>query len=175
MATALAGGPTVARVLVINADSRMATLSGNHTSRPHGRWSGARFGGRSPDAAFVGGTQFYFTELNRTHPQHREWDGICYSMSPQIHAFTDIDVVENLDAQAETARERACPRGREAVVISPITLRRRGQLPRLPATRPPDTPGELPDSVDVRQSALLGAAWTAGSIKYLAEAGCRRP
>jgi hypothetical protein len=31
--------------------------------------------------------------------------------------------------------------------------------------------GELPDSVDPRQLSLLGAAWTAGSVKNLAEAG----
>jgi D-apionolactonase len=36
---------------------------------------------------------------------------------------------------------------------------------------PPTPPGELPDSVDVRQAALFGAAWTAGSLKYLSEAG----
>ena len=35
----------------------------------------------------------------------------------------------------------------------------------------PDAPGELPDSVDVRQSSLFGAAWTAGSLKYVAETG----
>ena len=40
-----------------------------------------------------------------------------------------------------------------------------------PATRRPTYPAELPDSVDVRQSALYGAAWTAGSLKYVAEAG----
>src|SRR5439155_25159898 len=31
--------------------------------------------------------------------------------------------------------------------------------------------GELPDSVDRRQLSLLGAAWTTGSVKNLAEAG----
>ncbi len=32
-------------------------------------------------------------------------------------------------------------------------------------------PGELPPQVDVRQMSLFGACWTAGSFKYLAEAG----
>jgi D-apionolactonase len=169
VAAALAGGPAVARVLVINADSRMATPA--ETTRP-GLMDAVRgaLGEALPDAAFVGGTQFYFTEINRTHPEHRDWDGLCYSMSPQIHAFTDLDVVENLDAQAETVRGAHALAGDKPVVISPITMRRRVNF-HAAGDPPPDAPGELPDSVDVRQSALLGAAWTAGSIKYLAEAG----
>ena len=169
VSAALAGGPAVARVLVINADSRMATPA--ETTRP-GLMDAVRsaLGEALPDAAFVGGTQFYFTEINRTHPEHRDWDGICYSMSPQIHAFTDVDVVENLDAQAETVRSARTLAGDKPVVISPITMRRRVNF-HAAGDPPPDAPGELPDSVDVRQSALLGAAWTAGSIKYLAEAG----
>ena len=169
VAAALAGGPAVARVLVINADSRMATPA--ETTRP-GLMDAVRdaLGEALPDAAFVGGTQFYFTEINRTHPEHRDWDGLCYSMTPQIHAFTDLDVVENLDAQAETVRSAHALAGDKPVVISPITMRRRVNF-HAAGDPPPDAPGELPDSVDVRQSALLGAAWTAGSIKYLAEAG----
>jgi hypothetical protein len=38
---------------------------------------------------------------------------------------------------------------------------------------PPVPPGELPFSVDPRQLTLFGAAWTVGSIKYLAESGTR--
>jgi hypothetical protein len=34
-------------------------------------------------------------------------------------------------------------------------------------------PGELPPQVDVRQMSLFGAGWTAGSFKYLAEAGAQ--
>ena len=56
------------------------------------------------------------------------------------------------------------------MIVSPITLRRRVNF-HAAGDPPPDVPGELPDSVDVRQSSLLGAAWSAGSIKYLAEAG----
>ena len=123
-----------------------------------------------PDAAFVGGTEIYFTEINRTRPEHGTWDGICYSITPQIHAFTDVDVVENLDAQAETVRSARAFAGDKAVVVSPITMRRRVNF-HAAGEPPPDVPGELPDSVDVRQSSLLGAAWTAGSLKYVAEAG----
>lgn len=169
VANALAGGPPVARVLVINADSRTATPT--ETTRPElvDAVRGA-LGEAVPDAAFVGGTEIYFTELNRTRPEHGTWDGVCYSISPQIHAFTDVDVVENLDAQAETVRSARALSGDKAVVVSPVTLRRRVNF-HAAGDPPPDVPGEVPDSVDVRQSALFGAAWTAASIKYLAEAG----
>jgi hypothetical protein len=56
------------------------------------------------------------------------------------------------------------------VIVSPITMRRRVNF-HAAGDPPPTAPGELPDSVDVRQSSLLGAAWTAGSLKYMAEAG----
>jgi hypothetical protein len=169
VAAALAGGPPVARVLVINADSRTATPA--ETTRP-GLLEVVRevLGGAVPDAAFVGGTEIYFTELNRTRPEHGSWDGVCYSISPQIHAFTDVDVVENLDAQAETVRSARALCGDKPVVVSPVTLRRRVNF-HAAGDSQPDMPGELPDSVDVRQSALFGAGWTAGSLKYLAEAG----
>ncbi|MEO5966189.1 MAG: hypothetical protein ABIR11_12045, partial [Candidatus Limnocylindrales bacterium] len=35
----------------------------------------------------------------------------------------------------------------------------------------PPAPDDLPAAVDVRQLSLLGAAWTAGSLKHLAESG----
>lgn len=169
VAAALAAGPTVDRVLVINADSRTATPA--ETTRA-GLVDLVRdaLGSGLPDAALVGGTEIYFTEINRTRPRHETWGGVCYSISPQIHAFTDIDVMENLDAQAETVRSAHTLAGGKAVIVSPITLRRRVNF-HAAGDPPPTPPGELPDSVDVRQSALYGGAWTAGSLKYVSEAG----
>lgn len=169
VAASLEGGPIVDRILVVNADSHTATAA--ETTRP-GLVGLVRdaLSAAAPDAAFVGGTEIYFTELNRTRPEHETWDGVCYSLTPQVHAFTDVDIVENLDAQAETVRAARAIAADKPVVVSPVTLRRRVNFHA--AGDPPPTPaGELPDAVDVRQSSLLGAAWTAGSLKYLAEAG----
>lgn len=169
VAEALADGPPVDRVLVTLAGSRTATPE---ETTPAGLVDVARtaLGSALPGTSFVGGTEIYFTEINRTRPQHATWDGVCYSLSPQIHAFTDVDVIENLDAQAETVRSaRALAQGKP-VAVSPITMRRRVNF-HAAAEPPPTPPGTLPDSVDVRQSALFGSAWTAGSLKYMAEAG----
>ena len=169
VADALAGGPAVDRVLVTLAGCRTATPE---ETTPAGLVEIARksLGGALPDTAFVGGTEIYFTELNRTRPEHATWDGVCYSLTPQIHAFTDVDVVENLDAQGETVRSALEIAGGKPIIVSPITMRRRVNF-HAAGEPPPDGPGELPDAVDVRQSSLFGAAWTAGSLKYLSEAG----
>lgn len=169
LAAALEGGPQVDRVLVTLAGGRTATPE---ETTPAGLVDLARLALAAvlPEASFVGGTEIYFTEINRTRPDHATWDGVCFSLTPQIHAFTDVDVVENLDAQAETVRSARVLAAGKPVVVSPITIRRRVNFHS--AEAPPETPpGELPDSVDVRQSALLGAAWTAGSLKYVSEAG----
>jgi D-apionolactonase len=168
LAAALEGSP-VARVLVTYAGGRTATPL--ETTPAHlVDLAREALSGVVSDAAFVGGTEIYFTEINRTRPEHETWEGVCYSISPQIHAFTDIDVMENLDAQAETVRSARAIAGGKPIAVSPVTLRRRVNF-HAAAEPPPTAPGELPDSVDVRQSALFGAAWTAGSLKYLSEAG----
>ena len=169
LADALEGAPPVDRVLVVNADSRTATLA--ETTRT-ALVNAVREALRqvAAEASFVGGTEIYFTEINRTRPELTSWDGVCYSISPQIHAFTDIDVMENLDVQAETVRSARALAGAKEVVVSPVTMRRRVNF-HAAGDPLPTPPGELPDSVDVRQSALFGGAWTAGSVKYLSEAG----
>jgi hypothetical protein len=123
-----------------------------------------------PATAIGGGTEIYFTEINRTRPKADDWDLVCFSITPQIHAFTDLDLVENLDAQAENIRSAKALAPGKRIVVSPITIRRRVNF-HAAAPEPEPAPGELPDSVDVRQPSLLGAAWTAGSLKYVCEAG----
>lgn len=120
------------------------------------------------EAVFAGGTDFYFTELNRTRPEVETMDALCYSIIPQVHAFDDISLIETLEAQGETVESaRAFAEGKP-VFISPVTLRRRFN-PHAAGEEQEPEPGELPDTVDPRQPSLLAAVWTAGSIKYLAQ------
>jgi hypothetical protein len=165
VAEALAAGPPVDRVLVINGDSRTATPT--EVTRP-ALVALAREGLSSVCEVFAGGTEIYFTEVNRAHTDMSDWDGLCFSITPQIHAFTDVDVVENLDAQGENVRSARVIVGGKHVIVSPITMRRRVNF-HAAGDPPPTPPGELPDSVDARQSSLYGAAWTTGSLKYISE------
>lgn len=123
-----------------------------------------------PGAAFAGGTDLYFTELNRTRPGAERMDAVFYSVIPQVHAFDDVSLVETLEAQAETVESAHALAAGRPVVVSPVTLRRRFNHHAGGEEAEPE-PGRLPDTVDPRQPSLLGAAWTVGSIKYLAESG----
>ena len=106
------------------------------------------------------GTNDYFTELNRQRPPKDAGDGTCYSINPQVHAFDNATLVENLEAQASTVRTARSFAGDRWIAVTPVTLRPRF----IPANRAPVDP-------DPRQSSQFNAAWTLGSIKYLAEAG----
>jgi hypothetical protein len=154
-------------------DRVLAILYGGQTATPEEttpaslvRLVRERLGGE----VVAGGTDMYFTELNRTRPQTGDLDAIFYSIVAQIHAFDDVSVVETLEAQAETVESADAFAGGKPVVVSPVTLRRRSN-PHATAEEAGPAPGELPDAVDPRQLSLLGAAWTAGSVKYLAESG----
>jgi D-apionolactonase len=171
VAEALGSGPDVERVLVTVAKAG-PTVPEQTTPAALVDRVRRTLESAVPRASFVGGTEMYFGELNRQRPDPAAWDGVCYSITPQIHAFADVDLVENLDAQAETVRGARVIGGDRPVVVSPITLAPRTNFYAAdPDAQPATPPGELPPSVDVRQSSLFGAAWTVGSLKYVAEAG----
>ena len=120
-----------------------------------------------PGAVFAGGTDQFFTELNRDWSQVEAADAIVYSLNPQVHACDDSSLIENLQGQVDTVKSTRHFSGDRPIFISPVTfIGRTGPFP----AGPPE-PGGLPGQVDVRQASLFGAAWTMGSIKYLSEVG----
>lgn len=116
------------------------------------------------------GTNAYFAELNRHHPPLEVVDLITYTINPQVHAFDNTSLVENLEGQAATVESARQFAGGLPIAISPVTLK-----PRFNPDATNAAPGvgldELPSQVDVRQMSLFGAAWTAGSLKQLCECG----
>jgi hypothetical protein len=144
--------PRVARWLVFHADEPSTT----------GPWAAlvrrvlGDYGGGVPVGA---GSNANFTELNRGRPQASELDFVCYPVNPQVHAFDDLSLVETLPVQGETVRNARRFAG-TPVVVSPVTL------------RPRPAPGsDAEGQADPRQGTRVGAAWTLGSIKHLAQAG----
>ncbi|HEY0074078.1 MAG TPA: hypothetical protein VGB77_08260 [Abditibacteriaceae bacterium] len=123
----------------------------------------------SHGAPIVGGTDFYFTEINRQHPPLDLLDGICFSITPQVHIFDDLSLMENLEMQA-TVVENAQRLFGLPIHISPVTFKKRGN-PDATGAELQMLPDELPPDVDLRQMSLFGAAWTLGSLKTLCEAG----
>ncbi len=117
-----------------------------------------------------GGSRAYFTQLNRAELPLHLLDVVAYAINPQVHAFDDASLIETLEAQGVTVESaRAIARGRP-LAVGPVTLRPRFN-PDATGPEPKPAPGELPPSVDPRQSSLFAAGWTVGSLRSLASAG----
>jgi D-apionolactonase len=135
----------IARVIVLR-ESEEAT-------RP--LWLAAARGRLGPLLAgvpFFGGTSRNFNELNRNRECVSGAEGIAYSLNPQVHAFDDLSLMENIAGQPEAVATlrtfSSLP-----VAVSPIALRQRS------------------DGADSRQSTQFAAAWTLASIAALSRAG----
>lgn len=119
---------------------------------------------------FAAGTNTDFIFLSRNPAPLDLLDAVCFQINPQVHAFDQLSLIETLQAQqyvVESARHFAA---NPPVIVSPVTFKMRFN----PYGLAPETlsaPDELPPQVDPRQMSLFGAVWTAGSIKYLAQAG----
>ena len=125
---------------------------------------------QAPNALFAGGTNANFCELNRFRPAGSPQDGIVYSINPQIHAFDELSLAENIAGQAETVRTARAYGGGRPVVVSPVTFKQRFNAVAT-GEQPEPAPGELPPQVDPRQMSLFGAGWTVGSLHRLLESG----
>jgi D-apionolactonase len=171
LASALEIGPPTAHVLVILAFGATSTPE-ETTPAELVELVRSELADSVRGAVFAGGTDLYFCELNRARPDIDEMDAVFYAVMPQMHAFSDLDIVENLEAQADTVTSARAIAAGKPVLVSPVTLRGRFAYQTASGVVEEDlTGGEVPDSVDPRQATQLGAAWTAGSLKYLAEAG----
>src|SRR5262249_52109497 len=127
-------------------------------------------GDYDPAARFGAGPNSNFTELNREHPPLKVLDLVSYPINPQVHAFDNLSLVENLEAQAWTVESARAIAGDPPLVVSRVTLRQRFNPEATgPEAEPP--PGELPAAVDPRQMSLFGAVWTLGSVKYVVKSG----
>jgi len=111
-----------------------------------------------------------FAELNRNRPNPPVAGGVWFSLNPQVHATDDTTLIENLAAQSDVLQSIAEWMGEIPITVSPISLKPRWALaPGLDVS--PSSQDRLPPDVDLRQRSLLGAGWTLGSIKHLAEGG----
>ncbi|QJW92072.1 hypothetical protein HNV11_23190 [Spirosoma taeanense] len=118
-----------------------------------------------PDVQLGGGTDAYFVELNRHRFDFKQIDFVTYSINPQVHAFDDQTLLENIAAQGDTVRSARTLSGGKPVHISTVTL-----LPRFnPDATSGSGRGVLP--ADPRQMTSFGAEWTRQSLETLTKAG----
>lgn len=168
-----------------NPDAELSRLSGYvHTlGVPLARWLVFGKGAKSTPGALLedvrtalhhfgapigGGTDAFFTELNREPPPSNLFDLVVYSLNPQVHAFDDASLVETLPVQGTTVDGARKLAGGKPVAIGPVTLKMRWN-PNAAAPSAKDA-AHL-EQRDPRQHTLFNAAWTLGSIKYLAQHG----
>lgn len=113
------------------------------------------------EAPIGGGSATYFAELLRSLPDLRSCSFLAWSLNPQVHAFTDLDLVENLDGQGEQLRSGRLLAGDRDLCITPVTLEPRSAIGGSASSGGPDP----------RLATRLGAAWTIGSIRQMALGG----
>lgn len=124
-----------------------------------------------PHSKVGGGTDTFFTELNRERTPATLLDFFTFSINPQAHAFDINTVTENLRPQRDAVHScRAFVEGKE-IHVGPVTFKTRWNAGAPTKEEKKITKGSLPDHADPRQLSLYGAAWTMGSIKHLAESG----
>jgi D-apionolactonase len=122
-----------------------------------------------PGTQIGAGTNANFAQVNRNRPEHADFDLICWSVHPQEHASDNLTLVENLGGQpctVETARTFSSA----APWVSPVNLVRRFN-PNIENYESTGVDEGFPPQADSRIMSLLGACWTAGSIKQLSQAG----
>ncbi|MFW5831749.1 MAG: hypothetical protein ACOCVA_05835 [Prolixibacteraceae bacterium] len=123
-----------------------------------------------PNAKFGAGVNAYFAELNRNRPQTERAGFISYTVCPQVHAFDDATLVENLEGQKYTVETAKNLFPGKPIFVAPVTLKQRFNVVAT-SIEPELKSGELPDQVDARQNTVLAAQWLLGSLKFLAQSG----
>jgi D-apionolactonase len=120
------------------------------------------------NSKIVGGTDLYFTELNRNQSAVNLVDQVNFSINPQVHSFDDRTLIQNTATQKAIATNAHRIAKGKNVSIGPITLRPRYN-PN--ATQPAKDLSNtaLPSSVDARQRTWFAEGWTAMSIRSITE------
>ena len=123
-----------------------------------------------PEAKIGAGVNAYFAELNRNRPQSKNTEFISFTICPQVHAFDNFSLVENLEAQKYVVDSAKKLFPDKPIYLSPITLKQRFNVVAT-SVEPIPFPGELPSNVDIRQSTIFTAQWLLVCLKFLAQSG----
>lgn len=123
-----------------------------------------------PWVRIASGTNANFAQLNRNRPDSAWNDDICFSIHPQEHSSDNLTLVENLKAQEYAVKSAGRIARGKSIRISPVNIRRRFNA-NLEYYEKHAEASVFPVQVDPRIASSFGAAWTAGSMKYLFEAG----
>jgi hypothetical protein len=121
--------------------------------------------GAFPNCHIGAGTLGSFAELNRNRILSKDIDFLSYSITPQVHAFDNLSLVENLVGQSATVDSAKSFAEERSIHAGPVTLK----MQMNPAAT--TSSNNEAQQIDARQMSLFGAGWTLGSIKYLSQSG----
>ncbi|MEO8463249.1 MAG: hypothetical protein ABI555_08555 [Chloroflexota bacterium] len=116
-----------------------------------------------------GGSRANFAEFNRADLPIGLLDAVGFPVSPQVHAFDDESVLENIAAQPVAIRTAQALSAGLPMTIGPVTLRPRFN-PYGPS-RPVYGAANDAERRDSRQVRSFTAAWTIGSLEAIAGTG----
>ena len=125
---------------------------------------------KKSDGTIGVGTDSNFETLNLNRGIAQGADIVSFAINPQVHSTDDTSIIENVEGQYWAVRSARHLYPGTRICVSPVTLRPRFN-PDAHAPEPGQSADALPPQVDPRQMSLLGACWTAGSLKSIATAG----
>jgi hypothetical protein len=117
-----------------------------------------------PEKVF-GGSRANFAEFNRNEPPYGLLAGVTFAINPQVHAFSNEEIVQTLQVHEAVARQAVAMAGGLSLHVGPVTLK-----PRFNAVATDGT-GLTEPEVDPRQLSLWAACWTLGSVGALTRGG----
>lgn len=120
-----------------------------------------------PSVQVGAGTDAFFAELNMHRMETDLLDFVIYSVNPQVHAFDNQSLIENLLALKHTVQSALLFSRKADIFVSPITLKMRFN-PDKTANDHEDDTEDWAAKVDPRQMSLFTLGWTVGSLASLA-------
>ena len=105
-----------------------------------------------PGVRWGAGTLGDFKDLNRNRFESNSLDFISYAAHPQVHAFDDRTLIENIDGLRETGSSASQIYPKQAIHLCPVTLQKR-----------------TVNKPDQRQKTECAALWSFGALRAAAE------
>ena len=119
-----------------------------------------------------GGTYAHFTELNRSKLPTGSMEYITFSVTPQVHGFDNLTLIENLKGLSYVASD-AQQKYSLPVDINALTLKQRMNFVATGKDVPTENSSKLPETFDTRQPTVFNALWTLGAITNLMFSGIK--
>ena len=120
------------------------------------------------ESKIAGGTDLYFTELNRNPDCANFVERINFSITPQVHSFDDRTLIQNTATQKTIGINAALIAPSKGISVGPITLRPRYN-PNATQSDKDISNTPFPSSVDARQRTWFTEAWVAMSLRSISE------